>query len=45
VPRGEMAELQLTRTLGDRRIFTLEGIGTLRLTGWLSRGATAESGA
>jgi hypothetical protein len=40
-----MPELELTRSSGDRRLFVLEGVGTLRVGGWLSRGATAEAGA
>jgi hypothetical protein len=39
-----MAELELTRTPGDRRMYALEGVGTLRLRGWTSRAATTESG-
>jgi len=35
-------ELELTRSRDDRRLYVLEGVGTLRLRGWLSRGATAE---
>jgi hypothetical protein len=38
-------ELQLTRTRGDRRLYALQGVGTLRLTGWSSRGAIAQAGA
>jgi hypothetical protein len=38
-------ELQLTRTPGDRRLYALEGVGTLRLTGWASREGSAEAGA
>lgn len=38
------ATLQLTPTPGDRRLYALDGIGTLRLTGWASRAATAEAG-
>ncbi len=38
-----MAELELTRT-GDRRLYALEGVGTLRLMGLASRTATAEAG-
>jgi hypothetical protein len=38
-------ELQLTRTPGDRRLYALKGVGTLRLTGWTSRAGTAEAGA
>jgi len=39
-----MAELELRRTAGDRRLYALDGVGTLRLTGWGSRSATAEAG-
>jgi hypothetical protein len=38
-----MPELQLTRTPGDRRLYSLDGVGTVRLEGRLSRGATAEA--
>jgi hypothetical protein len=38
-----MPELELTRTPGDRRLYALEGIGTLRLLGWWSRAASAEA--
>jgi hypothetical protein len=38
-----MAELELTRTRGDRRLYALPGIGTVRLKGWASRSATAEA--
>lgn len=38
-----MAELQLTRTPGDRRLYALGSVGTLRLKGWSSRSATAEA--
>lgn len=38
-----MAELELRRTAGDRRLYALDGVGTLRLTGWGSRSATAEA--
>ncbi|HEX7311081.1 MAG TPA: hypothetical protein VF232_07860 [Gaiellaceae bacterium] len=38
-----MTVLELTRT-GDRRVYTLEGIGTLRLEGVMSRAATAMAG-
>jgi hypothetical protein len=40
-----MAELELKRTPGDRRLYALDGIGTLRLEGLASRKATAEAGA
>jgi hypothetical protein len=39
-----MADLELTRTPDDRRLYVLEGVGTLRLEGWSSRRATAEAG-
>lgn len=40
-----MAELQLTRSPSDRRLFELPGIGTLRMTGVLGRSsATAAAG-
>lgn len=38
-----MAELELTRTPGARRLYVLEGVGTLRLEGFGSRAATAEA--
>jgi hypothetical protein len=38
-----MAELELTRTPGDRRLYALEGVGTLRLLGWWARSASAEA--
>jgi hypothetical protein len=38
-----MAELELTRTPNDRRLYALEGVGTLRLDGFGSRAATAEA--
>jgi hypothetical protein len=38
-----MAELELTRTPNDRRLYALEGVGTLRLEGFGSRAATAEA--
>jgi hypothetical protein len=37
-------ELELTRTREDRKLYALEGVGTLRLKGWLGRGATAQAG-
>jgi len=37
-----MVELELTRSREDRRLYELEGVGALRLRGFLSRGATAE---
>ena len=39
-----MPELALTRTPGDRRLYALDDLGTLRLGGILSRAATAEAG-
>jgi len=38
-----MAELELTRTPGDRRLYLLEGVGTLQLQGFGSRRATVEA--
>jgi hypothetical protein len=38
-----MSDLELTRTQGDRRLYTLESVGTLRLEGFASRAATAEA--
>jgi hypothetical protein len=40
-----MTELELTRTRHDRRLYALEGVGTLRLEGLFSRSAAAEAGA
>lgn len=38
-----MADLELTRTPNDRRLYALDGLGTLRLQGFASRGAIAEA--
>ena len=38
-----MADLELTRTRGERRLYALEGVGTLRLQGLFARAATAEA--
>jgi hypothetical protein len=38
-----VADLELTRSPNDRRLFVLEGYGTLRLEGWLSRSAVADA--
>jgi hypothetical protein len=38
-----MPELELTRSREDRKLYVLDGVGTLRLRGWTSRGATAEA--
>ena len=38
-----MADLELTRTPADRRLYSLEGVGTLRLGRFTSRTAVAES--
>jgi hypothetical protein len=38
-----MADLELTRTSGDRRLYELQGVGTLRLEGFGSRTAVAEA--
>lgn len=40
-----MPELELTRTPDDRKLYVLEGAGTLRLRGWTGRSATAETAA
>ena len=40
-----MTELELTRSREDRRLYEVDGVGTLRLGGFLARGATAEAGA
>jgi hypothetical protein len=39
-----MTDLELTRTPGDRRLFALGEIGTLRFEGLVSRAAVAEAG-
>jgi len=39
-----MADLELTRTPGNRRLYALEGVGTMHLEGFGSRTATAEVG-
>jgi hypothetical protein len=39
-----VGDLELTRASGDRRLYALEGVGTLRLEGLASRAATAEAG-
>jgi len=38
-----MADIELKRSQGDRRLYGLDGIGTLRLEGMVSRRATAEA--
>jgi hypothetical protein len=38
-----MTDLELTRVPGNRRLYSLEGIGTLRLEGLASRRASAEA--
>jgi hypothetical protein len=40
-----MADLELTRSPDDRRLYVLQGVGTLRLEGWTSRRAIATAGA
>jgi hypothetical protein len=40
-----MPELELTRTPSNRRVYALDGVGTLRLEGLFSRTATAEDDA
>ena len=39
-----MTELELIRTSGDRRLYSIEGFGTVRLEGLFSRSATAQVG-
>lgn len=39
-----MAELELTRAPTDRRLYNLEGVGTLRFSGFTKRSAIAEAG-
>ena len=39
-----MADIELKRSAGDRRLYDLDGVGTLRLIGLASRSATAEAG-
>ena len=39
--QGSTAEVELTRVPGDRRLYFLAGIGTLRLQGLLGRSAVA----
>jgi hypothetical protein len=38
-----MPDLELRRSPTERRLYTLEGVGTLRLEGFFSRAATAEA--
>jgi hypothetical protein len=38
-----MPEIELTRSRENRKLYVLDGIGTLLLRGWTSRGATAEA--
>lgn len=38
-----MAELELSRTRHDRRLYVVDGVGSLRFEGWFSRAATAEA--
>jgi hypothetical protein len=40
---GAGTELELTRTRGDRRLYSLDGIGTVRLEGLFSRRGSAEA--
>ncbi len=39
-----IADLELTRTQHDRKLYALGDVGTLRLAGFLSQRATAEAG-
>jgi hypothetical protein len=38
-----MPELELTRTREDRKLYALDGVGTVRLQGWSANRATIES--
>ncbi|HST13633.1 MAG TPA: hypothetical protein VLJ44_02140 [Gaiellaceae bacterium] len=38
-----MAELELSRAPGERRLYVLDGVGSIRFEGLFSRAATAES--
>ena len=38
-----MPDLELTRSADDRKVYVLEGVGTLRMEGLLSRRAVAEA--
>jgi hypothetical protein len=38
-----MGELELTRSAGDRHLYALGDVGTLRLKGWASGAASAEA--
>lgn len=40
-----VADLELTRSPDDRRLYSLDGVGTVRLEGFTSRTATARTGA
>jgi hypothetical protein len=42
-PSEALADHELTRTPGERRLYALEDIGTLRLKGFTARAATAEA--
>ena len=39
-----MEEIELARAAGDRRLYALGDIGTVRLKGWAARAARAEAG-
>lgn len=38
-----MPELELTRTRDDKKLYVLEGVGSLRLRGWWGRTASVET--
>ena len=42
-PCWAMADHELKRSSGERRVYALEGVGTLRLKGFAARAATAEA--
>src|SRR4051794_41733798 len=45
VPRSRpVTELELTRAPDDRRTYVLDGVGSLRLEGWVGRRATLDAG-
>jgi hypothetical protein len=39
-----MPELELTRSRENRNMYELQDVGTLRLRGWLTKGATVQAG-
>jgi hypothetical protein len=43
IGNASLPDLELTRARGDRRLYVLPGVGTLRFQGFVSRAATAEA--